>query len=81
MNVYKGFSTKAIHVGQDPKQWNHHALIPPIVMSTTFQQDSPGKHNVRQTERPCLNLFLTLCLQLMIDNNYSFYSAININFN
>jgi cystathionine gamma-lyase len=40
----KGFATTAIHAGQDPRQWNHCALVPPLVMSTTFQQDGPAQH-------------------------------------
>lgn len=39
----KGFATKAIHVGQDPNQWSHKSVIPPIVMSTTFQQLAPAE--------------------------------------
>lgn len=42
----KGFATKALHVGQDPEQWTSNAVIPPIVMSTTFKQEAPGKHKV-----------------------------------
>lgn len=42
----KGFATKAIHVGQDPDQWNSRAVIPPIVTSTTFKQEAPAKHSV-----------------------------------
>lgn len=41
-----GFATKAIHVGQDPEQWNSMAVIPPITTSTTFKQDGPGEHRV-----------------------------------
>lgn len=44
----KGFATSAIHVGQDPEQWNHMSVIPPIVTSTTFKQFSPA--NVKQFE-------------------------------
>ncbi|XP_011339496.2 putative cystathionine gamma-lyase 2 [Ooceraea biroi] len=40
----EGFSTKAIHAGQDPLQWTHCAVVPPVVMSTTFRQDGPGEH-------------------------------------
>ncbi|KAL6433414.1 hypothetical protein ACFW04_006514 [Cataglyphis niger] len=39
----EGFSTKAIHAGQNPLQWSHRAVIPPVVMSTTFQQDGPAE--------------------------------------
>ncbi|EDW67410.1 cystathionine gamma-lyase [Drosophila virilis] len=40
----KGFATKAIHVGQDPEQWQSACVIPPIVTSTNFKQDAPGEH-------------------------------------
>lgn len=39
----KGFATKAIHVGQDPDQWIHKSVIPPLVMSTTFKQPTPAE--------------------------------------
>lgn len=38
-----GFATKAIHVGQEPEQWSHHAVIPPLVTSTTFKQPAPSE--------------------------------------
>lgn len=41
-----GFETRTIHDGQDPLQWNSRAVIPPISMATTFQQEAPGKHAV-----------------------------------
>ncbi|KAM7287413.1 cystathionine gamma-lyase [Ixodes scapularis] len=37
------FNTKAVHVGQDPDQWNSRAVIPPITLSSTFQQKAPGE--------------------------------------
>ncbi|XP_037939260.1 cystathionine gamma-lyase [Teleopsis dalmanni] len=40
----KGFATKAIHVGQDPEQWNCMSVIPPISLSTTYKQDGPAEH-------------------------------------
>jgi len=45
-SVRQGFSTIAIHAGQDPQQWRHGSVVPPLVMSTTFQQDGPGQHRV-----------------------------------
>lgn len=42
----RGFSTKAIHAGQDPAQWNSMCLIPPLVTSTSFKQHGPGKFKV-----------------------------------
>ncbi|XP_011299776.1 cystathionine gamma-lyase [Fopius arisanus] len=43
-NTVEGFATKAIHAGQDPLQWSHCSVIPPLVMSTTYQQDGPAQH-------------------------------------
>lgn len=40
----KGFATKAIHVGQEPENWNSMCVVPPIIMSTTFKQDGPSEH-------------------------------------
>ncbi|CAN8004491.1 unnamed protein product, partial [Ixodes hexagonus] len=39
------FSTKAIHVGQDPDQWNSRAVVPPISLSTTFKHRAPGEYD------------------------------------
>lgn len=36
------FATKALHVGQEPEQWNSMAVVPPISLSTTFKQDAPA---------------------------------------
>ncbi|KAG5673934.1 hypothetical protein PVAND_003935 [Polypedilum vanderplanki] len=41
----EGFSTKAIHLGQKPEQWNSRAVVPPISLSTTFKQTAPGVHS------------------------------------
>lgn len=43
----KGFATKAIHAGQDPEQWSSLAVVPPIVLATTYKQDGPAEHRVR----------------------------------
>ena len=40
----KGFATKAIHSGQSPDQWKSRAVVPPISLSTTFEQFAPGQH-------------------------------------
>jgi cystathionine gamma-lyase len=39
-----GFSTQAIHVGNNPEKWESRSVVPPIVMATTFKQFSPGVH-------------------------------------
>lgn len=41
------FETKAIHSGQDASQWNCQAVIPPIFMTSTFQQNQPDSNPVR----------------------------------
>ncbi|XP_064624974.1 cystathionine gamma-lyase-like [Lineus longissimus] len=38
------FGTDALHAGQDPMQWKSQAVVPPISLSTTFVQHSPGEH-------------------------------------
>lgn len=45
-NIEQGFATKAIHAGEDPMKSEHHAIITPIVMSTTFQQSEPNANQV-----------------------------------
>ncbi len=36
------FATRAIRAGQEPSQWTSRAVVPPISMSTTFEQYSPA---------------------------------------
>lgn len=42
-NDSTGFSTKALHVGQEPEGMTG-AIIPPIFATSTYVQESPGKH-------------------------------------
>ena len=44
----KHFETRSIHAGQNPNQWSSRAVVPPISMSTTFAQFTPGQHAVSQ---------------------------------
>lgn len=53
----KGFSTEAIHAGQDPEQWDSMAVVAPIVMSTTFKQYSPAEFKVNHCKSVILNHF------------------------
>ena len=39
----RNFATKATHVGAEPEQWDSLAVVPPIVLATTFKQDAPGQ--------------------------------------
>ncbi|XP_077306609.1 cystathionine gamma-lyase [Lithobates pipiens] len=45
LEPFRHFATEAIHSGQEPEQWNSLALVPPISLSTTFKQHSPGEHS------------------------------------
>nr|XP_050846039.1 cystathionine gamma-lyase isoform X2 [Vespula vulgaris] len=69
-----GFSTKAIHAGQDPAQWSHWSLVPPLVMSTTFQQNGPAEHNGYEYGRsgnPTRNVLET-CLTALEGGKHGF---------
>jgi cystathionine gamma-lyase len=37
------FATRSIRAGQEPSQWKSRAVVPPISMSTTFEQYSPAE--------------------------------------
>ena len=39
----RGFATRAVHVGQEPDP-ETGAVVPPVHLSTTFAQASPGRH-------------------------------------
>ncbi|KAK4875299.1 hypothetical protein RN001_011721 [Aquatica leii] len=55
----KGFATAAIHVAQEPEQWNALAVVPPIVMSTTYKQFSPAnpkKYEYGRSGNPTRNI-------------------------
>ncbi|KAG6797436.1 cystathionine gamma-lyase 2 isoform X1 [Apis mellifera caucasica] len=70
----QGFSTKAIHAGQDPLQWNDCSVIPPITLSTTFQQDGPGQPRTfiyGRSGNPTRNVLQT-CLAALEDGKYGF---------
>jgi cystathionine gamma-lyase len=49
------FGTAAIHVGQEPEQWDMNQVVPPISTSTTYKQDMPGvpkKHDYGRAGNP-----------------------------
>ena len=54
----KGFATIAIHAGQDPDQWNHRSVVPPLVMSATFKQNSPALPKVSTKRLTYQNSFI-----------------------
>jgi cystathionine gamma-lyase len=78
-----GFATKAIHVAQEPEKWDSRCVIPPIVLSSTFKQTSPGEYTfdygrsgnpTRNTLEGCLapleKAKYALCFSSGLGNNY-----------
>uniref|UniRef100_A0A8R1DHW9 cystathionine gamma-lyase n=1 Tax=Caenorhabditis japonica TaxID=281687 RepID=A0A8R1DHW9_CAEJA len=43
MSTFPSFGTAAIHVGQEPEQWDMNQVVPPISLSSTYKQDQPGE--------------------------------------
>lgn len=70
----EGFATKAIHAGQDPLQWSHCSVVPPLVMSSTYRQDGPAQHRGYEYGRsgnPTRNVLET-CLAAIEGGKYGF---------
>jgi len=66
------FATKAIHAGQSPSKWTSRAVVPPISLSTTFQQPAPGEHlgyEYARSGNPT-RLALEECLAALDDAKY-----------
>lgn len=53
----KGFATTAIHVAQEPEQWDSMAVVAPLVCSTTFKQNGPADFKVKTFNISTYNLF------------------------
>ncbi|XP_018315201.1 putative cystathionine gamma-lyase 2 [Mycetomoellerius zeteki] len=70
----KGFATIAIHAGQNPDQWSHCSVVPPLVMSTTFKQDDPapsGEYLYGRSGNPTRNVLET-CLAALENGKHAF---------
>lgn len=73
MPAEEGFATKAIHTGQDPLQWSHWEVVPPIVTSTTYHQDAPGVtrgYEYGRSGNPTRNVLET-CLASLENGKYA----------
>lgn len=49
------FGTSAVHVGQEPEQWELNQVVPPISLSTTYKQPNAGepiKHDYSRAGNP-----------------------------
>lgn len=40
------FATRAIHIAQEPEQWDGLPVVLPISLATTFKQDAPAEFQV-----------------------------------
>ncbi|KYM81858.1 Cystathionine gamma-lyase [Atta colombica] len=70
----KGFATIAIHAGQDPDQWNHCSIVPPLVMSVSFKQNDPmptGEYLYGRSGNPTRNVLET-CLAALEKGKHAF---------
>ncbi|XP_042219125.1 cystathionine gamma-lyase-like [Homarus americanus] len=45
------FSSRAIHDGNEPEQWSHLAVVPPISTATTFKQNGPADFKMFEYSR------------------------------
>lgn len=73
LNRKPGFATKAIHVGQEPEQWDHWQVVPPISTSTTYKQKGPADHlgfEYSRSDNPSRSVLQT-CLASLDDAKYS----------
>jgi cystathionine gamma-lyase len=67
-----GFSTNAIHAGQEPEKWDSRCVVPPIVLSTTFKQFGPGDcvYDYSRSGNPTRNM-LEECLATLEKAKYA----------
>ncbi|XP_023240016.1 cystathionine gamma-lyase-like [Centruroides sculpturatus] len=66
------FPTKAVHTGQDPEQWTHGEVVPPISMTSTFQLQipmKPGDFIYSRLSNPTRNC-LEKCIAALEDAKY-----------
>ncbi|RCN46990.1 cystathionine gamma-lyase [Ancylostoma caninum] len=66
------FGTAAIHVGQEPEQWDMNQVVAPISLSTTYKQDRPGEpkgHDYSRAGNPSRDV-LQKCLASLEDGKY-----------
>lgn len=66
------FGTAALHVGQEPEQWDMNQVVPPISLSTTYKQDRPGEpkgHDYSRAGNPSRDV-LQKCLASLEDGKH-----------
>ncbi|GMT14576.1 hypothetical protein PFISCL1PPCAC_5873, partial [Pristionchus fissidentatus] len=74
MASFPGFGTNAVHVGQEPEQWEMNQVVPLISLSTTFKQLAPGQpkaHDYSRAGNPTRDV-LQSSLAALEDAKYCF---------
>ena len=78
--AYKGFTTKAVHVGQEPDP-STGSVIPPIHMTSTYIQEEfgrPGKYVYSRSGNPTRrNLEASLAAMENAEHAVAFGSGLN----
>ncbi|KAK6737690.1 hypothetical protein RB195_020037 [Necator americanus] len=70
--AFPHFGTAAIHVGQEPEQWDMNQVVAPISLSTTYKQDRPGEpkgHDYSRAGNPSRDV-LQKCLASLEEGKY-----------
>lgn len=71
-DYFPHFGTAAVHVGQEPEQWDMNQVVPPISLSTTYKQDRPGEpkaHDYSRAGNPTRDV-LQKCLAALEDGEH-----------
>lgn len=74
---YPHFGTLATHAGQEPEQWKSLAVVPPISLSTTFKQLTPGQpvqYEYARSGNPTREVF-EKCVAALEGGKYGIASA------
>ncbi|KJH50531.1 putative cystathionine beta-lyase, partial [Dictyocaulus viviparus] len=69
---FPNFGTAAIHVGQEPEQWDMNQVVAPISLSTTYKQERPGEpkgYDYSRAGNPTRDV-LQKCLASLEDGKY-----------
>ncbi|VDO19282.1 unnamed protein product [Heligmosomoides polygyrus] len=70
--TFPHFGTAALHVGQEPEQWDMNQVVAPISLSTTYKQDRPGEpkgHDYSRAGNPSRDV-LQKCLAALEDGKH-----------
>lgn len=74
---FVGFGTDAAHHGSEPENWEYAPIVPPISLSTTFKQSSPGvypKYDYSRAGNPTRTAF-EMCIAKMEGAEHGFATS------